>query len=125
MANFFQPHPRLLSKEERALIEWLIANGNRDAHRYASQIANLRVVGRCTCGCPTIDLAVGDRAQRKNGPSLILADFDGKTPEGIDVGVILHGRDGEISELEIYPFADVNGPFSLPTIASLRFANQA
>jgi hypothetical protein len=121
MSTFFQPEHRPLSKEERALLEWLIANGNPDAQQYASQIVNVRVVGRCTCGCPSIDLAVGDHTQRKTAPSHILADFEGKTPEGIEVGVILHGREGEISELEIYAIADVKNPFGLPRIESLKW----
>ena len=60
----------------------------------------------------------GDRGMQttKN----ILADFVGKTPDGIEVGVILHAREGEISELEVYAIPDVSGPFSLPSIESLK-----
>jgi hypothetical protein len=97
-----------------------MANGNSDAQQYVSQIADVSVVGTCTCGCPTIDLAIGEREQRKTAPSHILADFVGKTPDGIEVGVILHAREGEISELEVYAIPDVNGPFSLPSIESLK-----
>ena len=120
MARFIRPERRPLSKEERVLLEWLVANGSSDAKQYASQIVDVSVVGTCTCGCPTIDLAVGDRKQRKTAPSHILADFVGKTPEGIEVGVILHAREGEISELEIYAIPDVNGRFNLPSIESLK-----
>jgi hypothetical protein len=120
MSTFIQLERRPLSREERILLEWLIANGSPDAQRYASQVADASVVGTCTCGCPTIDLAVGDRKQRKTAPSLILADFVGKTPEGIEVGVILHAREGEISELEIYAIPQVDGPFNLPSIESLK-----
>jgi hypothetical protein len=55
------------------------------------------------------------------GPSLILADFFGTTPEGIEVGVILHGRAGKISELEIYGLDKT--PTSLPNVQSLRAAD--
>jgi len=120
MSTFIRAEHRPLSKEERTLLEWLIANGSPDAQPYASQIANISVVGRCTCGCPSIDLSVGQREQPKTGPSHILADFEGKTPEGIAVGLILHAREGEISELEIYAIPDVKGPFNLPSIESLK-----
>jgi hypothetical protein len=121
MSTFIRPERRELNKEERLLLEWLIANGNADARQYASQIAGISVVGTCTCGCPTIDLATVDIVNnKKTAPSHILADFVGKTPEGIEVGVILHAREGAISELEVYAIPDVTGPFSLPSIESLK-----
>ena len=120
MSQFIQPERRPLTREERTLLEWLMRNGGPDAQRYVSQIPDISVVGRCTCGCPSIDLAVAGNVQRKTAPSCLLADFEGMTPEGISVGVILHSREGEISELEIYAIPDVKGPFSLPTIESLK-----
>jgi hypothetical protein len=120
MSKFIQPERRPLSKEERILLEWLIAKGVPEARQYASQIEDVIVVGRCTCGCPSIDLAVGDGECRKTGPSEILADFEGETPDGIEVGVILHARAGQISELEVYAIPDVKEPFDLPIIESLK-----
>lgn len=120
MSQFIQAERRRLSKEEQILLEWLIANGSLDAQQYASQIVDIIVVGRCTCGCPSIDLAVEESENRKTGASHLLADFEGKTPEGIDVGVILHAREGKISELEVYAIPEVKGPFSLPSIESLK-----
>jgi hypothetical protein len=67
------------------------------------------VVGRCTCGCPTIDLALSSDSHKK-AASKIVADFEGATPEGLHVGVILHVREGEISELEVYPIDEATGP---------------
>ena len=120
MSTLVQPEPRSLSTEERILLEWLLANGSSESKEYSSQIGSLRVVSRCTCGCPSIDLALGDRQHRKTGPSTLVADFVGKTPEGVDVGVIVHVREGEISELEVYPISDAKSPFSLPTSDSLK-----
>lgn len=120
MSRFIRPERRPLTEEERKLLEWLLANGSPEAKPYISQIANVNVVGKCTCGCPTIDLALGNREQRKTAPSIILADFTGKTPEGIEVGVIVHAREGEISELEVYAIPDWKGPFNLPSIESLK-----
>jgi hypothetical protein len=120
MPSFIRRERRPLTEEERILLEWLLANGNPEAKPYVSQIANVNVVGKCTCGCPTIDLALGDHEQRKTAPSIILADFVGKAPEGIEVGVILHAREAEISELEVYAISDWKGPFNLPTVESLK-----
>jgi hypothetical protein len=49
-----------------------------------------------------------------------LPDFVGRAPEGIEVGVIVHAREGEISELEVYAIPDWKGPFNLPSVESLK-----
>src|SRR5450755_2563883 len=102
---------RTLSREEISLLEWLIAHGRPDASQYELQIRKLRVVSRCGCGCPTVDLALG--AARRDGPSEIIADSEGVSPEGVRVGTMVHVRDGEISELEVYS-ATGDRNFSLP-----------
>ena len=112
-ANHYRaPENRPLTTDERILLEWLIANGSPNASKYAPQIPRVSVVSRCTCGCPTIDLAVDGK--HVGGGSELVADFVGKSPEGIQVGVILHCRGGQISELEVYPVDEVKGVFGLP-----------
>jgi hypothetical protein len=115
-----RPEDRPLTDAERTLLQWLMAHGGPEAQQYAPHVSRVRVVAGCTCGCPTIDLAIGGRQHRTVGASLVLADFEGVTPEGIEVGVILHAREGQLSELEVYAMPEVDGPFSLPTIESLR-----
>jgi len=80
------------------------------------------VVSRCGCGCPTIDFAVRTRAASVGSPSTILADFLGVSREGVRVGLILHGREGLLSELEIYSLAGHDSAFSLPSVDSLYSA---
>jgi hypothetical protein len=108
---------RALTVEERQLVEWLIEHGDPEAKLYSPQLPGLRVVSHCSCGCPTVDFAVEGSEVSTVGPSHLLADFLGKTPDGIDVGIILHARAGKISELEVYPFGQT--PTSLPTIETL------
>ena len=115
-----RPEDRPLTDAERTLLEWLIAHGGPEARQYAPQVSQVRVVARCTCGCPTIDLAIGERRHRTVGASLVLADFEGVTPEGIEVGVILHAREGQLSELEVYALPEVDGSFGFPRIESLK-----
>ena len=112
------PEDRELTDEERALINWLIVNGEPEAAFYKEQLRDLRVISRCGCGCPTIDLVVGRANSATTGPSRILADFVGSTVEGVQVGVTLHAREGKISELEIYELGEPVK--SLPKLESLR-----
>ena len=105
---------RTLTTAEKELISWLISHGAPDAHDYVPQIEKLRVVRRCSCGCPTVDFYASQ------GASKILADFYGVTPENVEVGVILHARDERIAELEIYPLYGQEAPFGLPKIDTLK-----
>jgi hypothetical protein len=54
------------------------------------------------------------------GPSEILADFYGVTSENVEVGVILHARNGKISEMEVYSVAQQDQSFGLPKIETLK-----
>jgi hypothetical protein len=108
---------RPLTTEERALLDWLVAHGLPNAHWYAAQLDRVTVASRCTCGCPTIDLAVDGK--HVSGASELIADAEGRSPEGISVGVILHCREGQLSELEVYPIDEVKGRFALPNPSTL------
>ena len=112
--DFTVPEYRDLTSEEKLLLGWLINNGTPAASAYASQLPEVRVVARCTCGCPTLDLALGEKKTRTVGPSTILADVAGRSPEGVPVSVVLHAREGEISELEVISL-DETQLFGLPT----------
>jgi len=113
------PEYRDLTFEERRLLKWLIANGNAGASAFASQLPQVKVVARCTCGCPTLDLALGEKKFRTVGASTILAEAVGRSPEGAPVNVILHAREGEISELEVIS-CDQTKVFGMPTPEKLE-----
>jgi hypothetical protein len=108
---------RSLSQEEISLLEWLLSHKRSDVWQYRAQIPKLRVVSRCGCGCPTIDFAMG--TTRRDGPSHIISDAEGSSPEGVRVGVMVHAREGEISELEVYSVTSEKNAFSLPKPESL------
>lgn len=111
---------RPLTPDERCLLEWLLNHGTAEAVSYLEQLPMVSVVSRCGCGCPTIDLAVGGRAAPLSSPTTILAEAGGVSPEGVRVDIIVHGREGLISELEIYDLAGVAETFSLPRIDDLE-----
>ena len=117
--TFVIPEHRDLTTEERRLLEWLIANSPTDTPAFAAQVPRTKVVARCTCGCPTLDLAVGEKTSRTVGASTILADAYGHSPEGVPVNVTLHARDGEISELEVISM-DATNVFGMPTPETLQ-----
>jgi hypothetical protein len=114
-ANHYRaPEKRPLTNDERILLKWLISNGSPSAAKYAPQIPRVSVVSRCACGCPTIDLAVDSK--HVGAGSELVADFVGKSPEGVPVGVILHCRSGQISELEVYAMGEVKAYSGYPVL---------
>ena len=110
---------RELSDAERALLVAVISRRN-DAEQYLQQLERVHVVAHCTCGCPTIDLALDQAAQRIVGPSKIMADVEAVSPEGVRVGTMVHLRrhpvtgEEQLSELELYPLPEVD-TFGLPS----------
>ncbi len=105
---------RPLREDERALLEWLLRHGSPSAERYLDQLDKVTVVSRCSCGCPTIDLAVDGKTAPMSAGSDILADFEARSPEGGLIGILLHVRNGLLSELEVYSISGEQQPASLP-----------
>ena len=116
--DFTIAESRALTPEEFRLLEWLLAHGTVEAANYAAQLSRARVAARCACGCPTLDLALDGKERRTVGVSNILADASGRSPEGVAVQVILHARDGELSELEVLS-VDGTKIFSMPAPETL------
>jgi hypothetical protein len=110
---------RELSKKERTLVERLLRSGVADVSAFLPQLPHLRVVARCSCGCPTVDFGVSGRAAALASASTILGEGGGTSPEGVRFAIILHGREGLISELEIYAL-EQEGPFTLPDIEHIE-----
>ena len=119
-SQYFIPEARPLSDPERRQLEKLLRNGTAESSRYAGQLPLVSVASRCSCGCPTLDLAVAGRSASPGSPSTLLAGASGMSPEGISFEIILHGREGLISELEVY---SVTGevPFTLAAIDDIEF----
>ena len=110
---FVEEH-RDLSAKEADLIEWLLTKNNHS--ELIEQIGKPSVISKCSCGCPTIDL---QGKEYESGPIRLVLFANGFSPEGIPVGVILHVRNGLISELEVYSKGGTK-VFGLPEIDKLQ-----
>ena len=101
--------PRSLSPTESAILDALLAPDFDGASELRAQAAQTQVVGRCDCGCPTIDLAVTGNApaalHNASGP----APFEGiaSDAEGQAIGdILLFVADGYLSSLEYVSHAE-------------------
>jgi hypothetical protein len=89
---------RAISPDEAAIVGWLLDHAMRDVSAYRSHpIEELRVIGGCDCGCISMDFQPGGF-----GHSVIVADEMAIYPDGQQAGLILWGRNGELTSLEVY-----------------------
>jgi hypothetical protein len=107
---------RPISKAETEIVTWMLLHASvaGSLEHLSAAVPNLRVVGRCPCGCPSVDFEDGGQAL----PAKPIADGTGKLADGTEVGVILWGRTDAITGLEFYELGST--ATSLPVIGTLK-----
>ena len=100
---------RDLADEEKAVLEALLSLEFEGAQELRAQLATVKLVGQCECGCATIELDV-DRAHAPQAAieGLVPAEGSVRRPGSDEVqgGIILFASNGYLSALEIYNFDD-------------------
>ncbi|SRR6266496_647616 len=112
--RFFVEEHRNLSAKEINLIEWLLINTKHSD--LIEQIEKATIISKCSCGCPTVDLEVTGVDEQ---PINFHLSASGYSPERIPVGVIVHVKNGLLSELEVYS-EDGTKVFGLPDTNKLK-----
>jgi hypothetical protein len=126
--------PRPLGPDERALLDFLL-NGPVDSAELRAQAETALVNGVCSCGCPSIRLAVDDETPRAllDGPEVVATGgaeirAESALPDGTVTGITLHiigdvrRGQGVIWELEVWPTSRFGAQSSkLPPLGALRF----
>ena len=106
---------RPISVDERAVLERAIRVAPTDAVAPPSaKIDSLQVVGKCQCGCASVDFRRLLPGQTAN----LVADAIGETPSGETVDVLVFALDGEFIGLEIVGYGEI--PARLPVASSIR-----
>lgn len=70
-------------------------------------------MGRCSCGCASIDFLHSAQGQKAR----IVADADATAASGEYVGVLIWAIDDQLSGLEFYSYSDT--PAQLPALTSI------
>ena len=110
---------RPLTEQEYAIAEWLLLHSTPPATDFLPQLAVARVSGHCSCGCPTADLKVPEDAPKAVVRDNPIGDAIGEV-NGQLVGIMLLQRGGYLICLEIYDLSDIEHPYGLPELNSLR-----
>ncbi|HEX6700988.1 MAG TPA: hypothetical protein VF101_09695 [Gaiellaceae bacterium] len=125
------PAPRPLASDERALLDALLA-GPRSRPELIEQAATARVIGECSCGCPSVWLRADNdtppltttASESPTGdPSYYSLTAHGQNTDGREVQVTLHVARGRLDELEIW--AGEEGETTLPPTDGLRYSTDS
>jgi hypothetical protein len=111
---------RELNADEKRVLYWLLTRGAELTGTAASlavaflpQVARLKVIGQCDCGCASIDLSLDSPDLAVGDVSEVLADVEGRSPEGVEIGLILRAKRGCLVGLEAYS-RESQATFTLP-----------
>ena len=106
---------RPISETEALVVEraLTVAATVSSALDFTKQVHALQVVGRCGCGCASIDFRLPTNGQIAS----IVADAIAQTSGGEDIGLIVWALDDELSGLEVYSYSETPAP--LPVVASI------
>lgn len=116
---------RVLTDHERALLHWLLSSGDAQAQAMLSQVGRARVVGRCACGCASLDLAVEGRESPSDGAQeKVSPDFFWDDAEGGLCSIHVYARHGTLAGLDTTSVDGACTPVSLPDIRQLRTIDQ-
>ena len=100
---------RVLSPDEARVLGAILSLDFRGALELREQMPFARVVGRCRCGCATVDLAVdhsvAEPARGVRSPIPAEAEVRNEDEEHLG-GIIVFLKDGYLSLLEVYSFGD-------------------
>jgi hypothetical protein len=94
---------RPLGPREEEILHRLLSVPFPGREELLAQLPQTWVSGTCACGCPSVALTV-NRPQVGRAPVRRRIPIEGRTrdSDGTPVEVLLHVRDGYLSELEIY-----------------------
>lgn len=103
---------RAISGVEAAVIQRALETSATDpsALELTSQISQLRVVGRCGCGCASVEF----RQPADGEKAVIVADAEASTHSGEKIGLFVWALDGRLSGLEVYSYSETPAPLPDP-----------
>lgn len=106
---------RPITDAEASVVERALAVAAVDelASTLAVTVRSLQVVGRCSCGCASIDFRIPTRGQIAR----IVADAVAEASDGEPLSFIIWALDNELSGLEVLSYS--GNPAPLPVLASI------
>lgn len=114
--------PRQLHSDEVDLVNFILSAQFTGVEALREQVSGLRAVGKCECGCPTIDLAADPNAIPADGLGQRVLPIEAVVRPGGDEPpgeVIIFADDGLLSGLE-YVYYSEAPPAEWPDLERLK-----
>jgi len=113
------PEDRPLSDAEKGLVKWMLEHGTDEGRSLLPQLERARVIARCSCGCASVDFAVGDKVASAPGMSVV-SDYRWDSAEGYLFGIIAFSKEGLLSGIDVWSIDGRATPSKLPNPDQLR-----
>jgi hypothetical protein len=111
---------RPLSKAERELVSWLLEHGTDEGKRILTQLAEARVISRCSCGCASVDFSIRGRTAPPKSAMSIVADYRWADPDGKLFGIFAFAREGLLAGIDLWSIDGRGTASALPRTGQLR-----
>ena len=106
-------YPRPLSTDEKALVRWMIQNGDDPDSRYLEELDKAVVIGGCDCGCESIDFQIGESPPDYSKTMDVISDWIYKGVGEDEVfGAYIFTHGGHLSGLDLSTYS--GPPAKLP-----------
>ena len=102
--------PRQISKEEAAVLAAALTRAQiRQPHHIdVASLSDLWVHSKCACGCASIGFI--PESEKAPVETRLLADGQGFSEEGQEIGILVYGTDERVVEMEVYWYETSGAP---------------
>jgi hypothetical protein len=114
------PEDRALTAEERRFIEWLLSHGNARARSFVPQLSNAWVVGKCSCGCASINLSIGGVSHYGKTGMEPLCEYQWRSPDGALFGVFAYACKDLLAGTDLWSIDGRETASLLPPVEALE-----
>jgi hypothetical protein len=105
---------RDLRPDERTLVTWLLEHGVPGARDYLAQVAAIRLISRCGCGCASLNFEIDGKGWPSRDGMKILSDHEWRDPLGHLFGIFLFAKANTLAGIDVYSVDGLAVPRTLP-----------
>jgi len=114
------PQNRALSEAEHAFAHWLLSHGGARSRELLPQLDAAWVVGKCSCGCASINLSVGGVSHYGVKGMETLCTFRWQSPQGHQFEVFAFACGGLLAGIDLWSVDGQSIPTELPDTQALE-----
>jgi len=111
---------RALTPMEAELIHWLLSHSDVRAQSFLPQLKHVRVAGRCSCGCASINLSVDGVSHYGVGGMETLCEYQWQAKDGALFGVFAFACNDLLAGIDLWSIDGRSIPVELPPLAALE-----